>query len=293
VKRRGGQREEHRGERHRHAQLADGAAQLTGDGREERERHDERQRERAAGAHRSQRGERERPRGCDDDDERGEAQRVHTATLAQTWRKRVKRVLSSGPAAGSLPGVKRLITEQDVVAAHAAGKRAIACVDAIVTPSAWMRARELGVVIGESARGGDVEPAKRHRVPDPGESKRDVDASGITVVRGRSVRLGEFAAAPGVALTDLITSKDGAPMAAGVMSWSRDDSFAWHLTYDEIDYVLEGVLAIEIGGRVVEARPGDVVYIPKGSRIVFGTPSRVKLFYVTYPADWDAPRPQK
>ena len=26
--------------------------------------------------------------------------------------------------------------------------------------------------------------------------------------------------------------------------------------------------------------------LPKGSEIVFGTPSRVRIFYVTYPADW-------
>jgi ethanolamine utilization protein EutQ len=193
--------------------------------------------------------------------------------------------------------VKRLITEQDVVNAHAAGKHALACDGAIVTPSAHTKARELGITIGAPQAGAPAPPSstpkKPHRLPDPGESKRDVDKSGITVVRGKSVRLGDFAAAPGVALTDLVTSKDGSPMAAGVMSWSREDSFAWHLTYDEIDYVLEGVLAIEIDGRTVEARVGDVVYIPKGSKIVFGTPSRVKLFYVTHPADWDAPRPQK
>jgi ethanolamine utilization protein EutQ len=88
----------------------------------------------------------------------------------------------------------------------------------------------------------------------------------------------------------------GSPMAAGVMSWGRDDSFPWKLDYDEIDYVLEGELHVTIDGRVLVAKVGDVVSIPKGSRIVFGTPSRVKVFYVTYPADWAAAapaRPQK
>jgi ethanolamine utilization protein EutQ len=50
--------------------------------------------------------------------------------------------------------------------------------------------------------------------------------------------------------------------------------------------VLEGVLHVIIDGRTLEGRPGDVLYIPKGSRIVFGTPSSVRIFYVTYPADW-------
>ena len=75
-------------------------------------------------------------------------------------------------------------------------------------------------------------------------------------------------------------------MGAGFMSWAAADSFEWALTYDEVDYVLEGVLHVVIDGKTIEAKPGDVVFIPKGSRITFGTPSRVRLFYVTHPASW-------
>jgi ethanolamine utilization protein EutQ len=58
------------------------------------------------------------------------------------------------------------------------------------------------------------------------------------------------------------------------------------------------VLQITIDGRMLEGRAGDVFYIPKGSKIRFGTPWRTRVFYVTYPADWaaaaNAPaRPQK
>jgi ethanolamine utilization protein EutQ len=62
------------------------------------------------------------------------------------------------------------------------------------------------------------------------------------------------------------------------------------MDYDEIDYVVEGVLQLGLGGRVLEGRPGDVLYIPKGSKVHFGTPSRVRVFYVTYPANWAAPK---
>jgi ethanolamine utilization protein EutQ len=109
------------------------------------------------------------------------------------------------------------------------------------------------------------------------------------VVKGGSVQLGQFTGAgpdKHVGLTDVVTGKDRSPMTAGFMSWARIDSFPWTLDYDEIDYVLEGVLQLTIDGRVLEGRPGDVVYIPKGSKVVFGTPSRTKIFYVTYPADW-------
>ena len=113
-------------------------------------------------------------------------------------------------------------------------------------------------------------------------------ARGIKHVRADSVAFGIFDGAGAdnqVGLTDVVTSQDGSPMAAGYMAWS-DCFFPWTLTYDEIDVVLEGELHIRSEGQTVVGRPGDVIYIPKGSVIEFGTPSRVRFLYVTYPADW-------
>jgi ethanolamine utilization protein EutQ len=151
-----------------------------------------------------------------------------------------------------------------------------------VSPSAWSKARELGVAIEQDAAFVDEKASATDRM------QRIVDASGVVLVRGASVELAQFAGAGGknVGLRDVITGAHKAPMAAGFMAWSRADSFPWHLTYDEIDLVLEGVLEIHVDGRVVTGRVGDVLYLPKGSRIVFGTPSSVRLFYVTYPAQW-------
>jgi ethanolamine utilization protein EutQ len=88
-----------------------------------------------------------------------------------------------------------------------------------------------------------------------------------------------------VRLRDVITSAHGMPMAAGVMSL-REGSFPWHLDYDEVEYVIEGELHITSAGRTVVGRPGDVIAVPKGTSITFGTPSWTKFLYVTYPADW-------
>jgi ethanolamine utilization protein EutQ len=60
----------------------------------------------------------------------------------------------------------------------------------------------------------------------------------------------------------------------------------WTLTYDEFDYVIEGVLEILIDGRKVRAEAGEVIYIPKNSKITFSTPERARFFYVVYPANW-------
>lgn len=113
-------------------------------------------------------------------------------------------------------------------------------------------------------------------------------ARGIKHVRADSVDFGVFAGAGAgnqVGLTDVVTSQDGSPMAAGYMSWSNC-FFPWTLDYDEIDIVLEGELHIRSEGQTVAGRPGDVIYIPKGSAIEFGTPGHVRFLYVTYPANW-------
>jgi ethanolamine utilization protein EutQ len=92
-------------------------------------------------------------------------------------------------------------------------------------------------------------------------------------------------AAMDVRLRDVVTSADGMPIAAGVMSL-REGAFPWRLDYDEVEYVLEGELHITCGDERVVGRPGDVIAVPKGSSITFGTPSWARFLYVTYPADW-------
>lgn len=99
---------------------------------------------------------------------------------------------------------------------------------------------------------------------------------------------GEGLATPGanVRLKDVITSADGSSMAAGYMALEKGE-FPWTLNYDEVDIVLEGELVITRGSVIVSAKPGDILFIPKGSSITFGTPSRVRFIYVAFPANWN------
>lgn len=190
----------------------------------------------------------------------------------------------------ALRGVKQLITGEQVAQAFASGQKRLSAPRerCVVTPGAWTVAHELGVSIDQGS--GAAAPADT-APPQQGRCERELDPSGVVVVRGRSVVLTDFpAAGPGkhVGMADLITGRDGAPMTAGLMSWARADSFSWKLDYDEVDLVLEGVLHLTIDGRTLEAKQGDVLWIPKGSAVHFGTPWRTKVFYVTYPADWAA-----
>lgn len=84
---------------------------------------------------------------------------------------------------------------------------------------------------------------------------------------------------------DLFTLEQSPRLGAGLMEM-EDTTFPWTLNYDEMDYVIDGRLSIQIGGETVTAGPGEVIYIPKGSSIQFSVSGRARFLYFVYPADW-------
>jgi ethanolamine utilization protein EutQ len=87
-------------------------------------------------------------------------------------------------------------------------------------------------------------------------------------------------------LKDVVVTQDRSPMGAGYMSLDKGE-MQWTLSYDEIDIVLEGELVITRGSEQVRGKTGDVIYIPKGSSITFGTPSWTRFVYVVFPVNWN------
>jgi ethanolamine utilization protein EutQ len=88
-----------------------------------------------------------------------------------------------------------------------------------------------------------------------------------------------------VFLKDLATLKESPRLGFGVMEMDRS-TFKWTLNYDEVDYVIDGVLEILIDGRKVVGRAGDVIFIPARTTIEFSAPAFTRFFYVVYPANW-------
>jgi ethanolamine utilization protein EutQ len=154
--------------------------------------------------------------------------------------------------------------------------------DDLITPEAADVARELGVqIVREAGQGAAAPPDLRKLPPLRAVRRADVllDAFGVDIPKSAEVRL-----------RDVITAEDGSPLAAGYMALDAQTPggglFPWTLTYDEIDIVLEGELVITREGEQVRGGPGDVIFIPKGSAITFGTPSYARFVYVAYPANW-------
>jgi ethanolamine utilization protein EutQ len=113
----------------------------------------------------------------------------------------------------------------------------------------------------------------------------------LKVVRMANVQVEPFLegkTTPGtnVWLKDVVVTQDRSPKGAGYMSLDKGE-MQWTLTYDEVDIVLEGELVVTRGHEQVRGKTGDVIYIPKGSSITFGTPSWTRFVYVVFPVNWN------
>ena len=120
------------------------------------------------------------------------------------------------------------------------------------------------------------------------EPPRQIDPSGVIGVDPRGMKLDAFpfpVDAKGVTLKDLFSVEESPRLGAGVMELDHG-SLDWTLTYDEIDYVIEGTLEIIVEGRKTIAGPGQVILIPKNTTVTFNTPDKARFFYVVYPANW-------
>lgn len=184
---------------------------------------------------------------------------------------------------------RRTVTADDVLRlVRAGGTELVVGPGDRLTPLAHDVVRERGIRLREAgggqwpAQAGSASPGRAGH-PDRLPPLRHVPGADRLELAPFAVDLGQ--PQMDVRSRDVVTSEHGMPMAAGVLSL-REGSFPWTLDYDEVQYVLEGELHITRGEQRVVGRPGDVIAVPRGSSITFGTPSWAKFLYVTYPADW-------
>ncbi|WP_271001105.1 cupin domain-containing protein [Listeria seeligeri] len=126
-----------------------------------------------------------------------------------------------------------------------------------------------------------------------GNKTKQVDASGILSIKLPEVKVAEEdrldTGKPGdvVYTKDLVTLEESKRLGFGLMEM-KDTTFDWFLDYDEVDYIIEGRLDVVIDGRTISAGPGEIIFIPKGSKIKFSVTGKARFVYVTYPADWQS-----
>lgn len=111
--------------------------------------------------------------------------------------------------------------------------------------------------------------------------------SGLKLVKGPSVKMDVFDTGNPKATVYFqeLVSKEESKISAGFLTIDHS-SFEWELTYEEIDYIIDGTVTVTIDGETFTAEAGDVLFVPKNSKVVWGSPNKGRLFYATYPADW-------
>lgn len=205
----------------------------------------------------------------------------------------------------------KLITAKDILQCYQEGQ-AVCCLEPgkIVTPAARDEAKKYGICFQEGAKNcppstsqkgldritseellallqkmlqtNEEEPAKE-TPPYRCVSHKN----GLKVVKGATVRMDDFdTGTPGakVGFQELVSQHES-KMSAGFLTIDHS-TFAWKLPYEEIDYVISGTVSVEIDGQTFVGRAGDVLFVPAGSDVVWGSPDNAKIFYTTYPSNW-------
>lgn len=191
--------------------------------------------------------------------------------------------------------MKRLFTAADIRTWKECGETKIELApDDIVTPEAEDVAQVLQIALVRAstdplaAQVRAVVWEMQNRVQD--KRAPDVRGTRVQVIHPPRVDLEPFpfdVKRPdmNIRAADVITDRDGSPMGVGFMRF-ENGSFPWTLNYDEVDYVIGGELEIRVGEESFIGHAGDVLFIPRGTSILFCTGTFAYFMYVTYPVNW-------
>ncbi len=89
---------------------------------------------------------------------------------------------------------------------------------------------------------------------------------------------------PGDAWVARAISNEVSPnLGIGIARWEGAD-VAWTVLYDEVIFVIEGCFELQANGEVYHVSPGQVLWIPEGTELVYA--GHALFGYVVYPGDW-------
>lgn len=81
------------------------------------------------------------------------------------------------------------------------------------------------------------------------------------------------------------TAMGSTTMGAGIERLEKT-RLEWTVTYDEVLFIREGELKVVSGGKTHLCRPGDIVWIPNGTTLIYDAPEACEYFYALTPVDW-------
>ena len=85
----------------------------------------------------------------------------------------------------------------------------------------------------------------------------------------------------------VINSSNSRHMGGGI-EVLENVTIDWTVTYDEILFLIEGPLTIELPDGKHQCEAGDIVWLPAGTSLRYIAERRAAYFYALYPVDWAA-----
>lgn len=89
---------------------------------------------------------------------------------------------------------------------------------------------------------------------------------------------------PGAAHVARALSAEVSPhLGVGFARWEGTE-VAWTLLYDEVMFVIEGCFELRAGGQRHCVKPGQLLWIPEGTEVIYG--GHALVGYVVHPGNW-------
>lgn len=107
----------------------------------------------------------------------------------------------------------------------------------------------------------------------------------VQIIKSKNVAMSDRGSLCGVAKVGrAIDSQQSQTMGAG-LAFFDNSHVEWTLLYDEVIFVHQGVFRITTPTENHEAFPGDIVWIPKSTSVIYGG-NNAYIFYAVYPGNW-------
>lgn len=85
-------------------------------------------------------------------------------------------------------------------------------------------------------------------------------------------------------VANVVDERDGAPITIGFGRYGPDESMDEEIVVDDVMIVLEGAVSVASEGGEVTAGPGEIIHMPKGSKVTIRSHGEGAVTaYVTYP----------
>ena len=88
----------------------------------------------------------------------------------------------------------------------------------------------------------------------------------------------------GAAVQGLVNTAFSKRLGAGIGVFENCE-MEWTVTYDEVLFILEGEFKLETKDGTFHAGPGDTLWIPEGTWLIYRATAPVTFFYAVAPVD--------